>query len=412
MSGRATRFVSMLALCCSVVAPAHAETPSDLERAKAAFRAGANAYAAADYPAAIQALELAYELTPLPAIAFSLAQAERKQYALSRQPEFRQRAIALFRRYLEQDPNGARRADAQLALLELTPESESSPAAGKEAPPKAQARPTRLMIVSEAPGARISLDGGAAAPSPLIREVAPGRHRAKVVAAGFHETERDVTAVSGELIMNEIALRERPTPLYIWAPVGADVYVDGVYVARGGSRIALERSPGLHQLTVAARGRRVVRRDIVLERGKPRTELVTLEATTQRFVSELCFVGGGVALGAGVIVSALAVRAQNHAEDFLARQQRMNVRPAELVAYNASLLERDRYRLIASVGIAGSLGFFITGLFLRELDSPSLVSAPPRDLNSAQKGAPRSARLTFSPFSPSGEPGAALQLNF
>lgn len=412
MMRRATRFARMLWLCFLVAAPARAETPSELERAKAAFRAGANAYAAADYPAAIQALELAYELTPLPAIAFSLAQAERKQYALSREPEHRQRAVLLFRRYLEQEPNGARRADAQLALIELVPDSGQPPAAAKEAATKAQARPTRLMIVSEAPGARISLDGGSAAASPLIREVQPGRHRARVVAPGFYDSERDVTAVSGELIMNEVALRERSTPLYVWAPNDADVYVDGMYVGHGGSRIALERSTGRHQLMVAARGRRVVRRDIVLERGKPRTELVTLEATTQRFMSELCFIGGGVALGGGVVLSALAVRAQNRAEDFLARRSRTNVRAAEVVAYNASLLERDRFRAAASIGIAGSLGFFITGLFLRELDNPGLVSAPPRDLDSAKKDAPRAARLTFSPFSPSGEPGAALQLNF
>ena len=58
----------------------------DLADAKNYFKAGASAYAAGDYLAAIQALDAAYRLTPLPAIAFSLAQAERRQYFASREP--------------------------------------------------------------------------------------------------------------------------------------------------------------------------------------------------------------------------------------------------------------------------------------------------------------------------------------
>src|SRR5262249_29151012 len=160
-------------------------------------------------------------------------------------------AVTLFRRYLEQEPNGPRRADAQLALLELSSQLGSS--AVKEVPAKPQARPTRLMIVSPAPGARISLDGGPAAASPLIREVSPGSHRAKVQATGFYDVERDVTAVSGELILSELSLRERPTTLYVWAPRDAEIYVDGVYVTEGGPRVGIPLATGPHQLTVAAR---------------------------------------------------------------------------------------------------------------------------------------------------------------
>ena len=76
-------FATLALLPCRL---AQGQTP-EIERAKASFRAGANAYAAGDYPAAIQALEAAYELTPLPAIAFSLAQAERKQYGKTRRRE-------------------------------------------------------------------------------------------------------------------------------------------------------------------------------------------------------------------------------------------------------------------------------------------------------------------------------------
>ena len=60
---------------------------SDLDRAKESFKAGATAYAAGDYLAAIQALDAAYQLTPLPAIAFSLAQAHRRQYFVDHERE-------------------------------------------------------------------------------------------------------------------------------------------------------------------------------------------------------------------------------------------------------------------------------------------------------------------------------------
>ena len=59
---------ALSALLVCLAAPVAAQEPSQLERAKASFKAGANAYAAGDYLAAIQALEAAYELTPLPAI--------------------------------------------------------------------------------------------------------------------------------------------------------------------------------------------------------------------------------------------------------------------------------------------------------------------------------------------------------
>jgi tetratricopeptide (TPR) repeat protein len=105
----------LLLLCASAraQAPASTQAPSqpsvqtndDLERAKASFKAGAAAYAAGEYPAAIQALDTAYELTPLPAIAFSLGQAERRQYFVAHERQHLERAVALFRRYVADVPS-------------------------------------------------------------------------------------------------------------------------------------------------------------------------------------------------------------------------------------------------------------------------------------------------------------------
>jgi tetratricopeptide (TPR) repeat protein len=398
-------------LCLLLASPSAAQQPEDLERAKASFKAGANAYAAGDYLAAIQALETAYEISPLPAIAFSLAQAERKQYFVKQERQHLERALTLFRRYLQQEPRGPRREDALSAIALLEPLLGAKPAVS-EAPAKVQVRPTRLMIVSEAPGARIALDGGAPTASPLIREVTPGKHRARIMAQGFYDVQRDVTAVQGELILTEVELIERPSMLYVWAPAGADVYVDGVYVARGGARLRLPLSTGRHQLAVGQKGKRLVRRNIEVERGKSNTAVVRLEPTLQRNLSELLFIGGGAALGAGVALSAFAVRSENRAEDFVRRLGKEEVGTAELISYEASVVERNRYRTAATVSIAGSLGLFITGLFLHELDQPNFASPQRPERLPSSDGQLGSKVVRFAPVASAADVGASLQVNF
>lgn len=410
----ARRFLSgallAVALACRGL-PAAAQDQSDLERAKASFKAGANAYAAGDYLAAIQGLEAAYAITPLPAIAFSLAQAERKQYAVAHERGHLERALKLYRLYLEQEPDGARRNDARLAIAELAPQlSSAAPARGAAEPP---ARPTRLMIVSDTPGARIALDGSAPSASPLIREVAPGKHRAHVEAPGYYGAERDVTALSGELILSEMRLSERPATLFVWAPPGASIYVDGAYTGQGGELASIVLAVGEHQLTVAQKGRRVVRRDVQLKHGQSHTEYVTLEPTTQRRLSEYLFIASGAGLGASMVLSAFAVRAENGAENFLGQlKHREIVRTPELVAYHARIVERTRYRTAAAIGAASSVGFLITGLFLHELDSPSLAVGPGRAASDEGGSAALERRFDFSPVTATGDLGASFQLRF
>ena len=405
---------SVLVLSALVALTSHgfAQSASDLERAKASFKAGANAYAVGDYLAAIQALEDAYEISPLPAIAFSLAQAERKQYFVDEQRAHLQRALELFRRYLSEDTRGARREDARLAITQLEPLLDAKPRK-PELTAKAQARPTRLMIVSDAPGARITLDDGAAAASPLIREVTPGKHHARVQASGYVDAERDVTALSGELLLTEVRLAERPGTLFVSAPAGAEVYVDGVFVGQGGQMVTVSLAPGPHQMHVAQQGRRLARRAIRLERGKAHTEIVTLEPTTQRTLSEVLFIGGGAAIGASLVLSALAVRSENRAEDFLQERSHKNVDSGELVAYRASLVERNRYRTAAGVGVASAFGMFITGLFLHELDQPrSPATRRPDEPRPAAAKAPTTPRVAFVSAAPASDVGASLQVNF
>ena len=395
----------------TLVGPAFAQTPSEIERAKQSFRAGAAAYAAGEYLTAIQALDAAYTLTPLPAIGFSLAQAERRQYFVSHEPAHLSRAILLFREYVNNVPQGGRRADALDALSQLEPlslarERESSPA-----PVEADAvRRTRVMILSETPGARLSLDGGPAAGSPLIREVSPGQHRVTAEAKGFFPSEHQVTALDGELVVLPVRLLEQPSRLSLSTRESAEVYIDGTFASQGGARLSLELPSGTHRVVVAEKGYRVAERTLELDPGETRALPMQLERTRQRKAALTLFITGGAALGATVLLSALAIRAENDAETYLGRRSQGNLSPAELDDYHDAVELRDRFRLATYVTLASAGGLFVTGLFLHELDrpDPKVVFKKPTP---GEREAP-SARLRVAPIVGSHALGALVRQRF
>jgi len=361
----------VLALVSCPLALLAADAPSDLERAKESFKAGATAYAAGDYLAAIQALDAAYQLTPLPAIAFSLAQAHRRQYFVDHEREHLERSVALFRQYVELAPNGSRRADALDALSQLEPLAAAQSKAASSGASSAEAvRRTRVLVTADAPGAELVLDGAPAVPSPLIREVEPGKHRVRVSAPGFYPSERELTAVPGELTLTPVPLRERPSTLGIWTSPDADIYIDGAYASPGGDAVMVHLPSGKHRVAVGQKGHVVALREVTLQRGKTQNIRVTLEQTPQRIASQVLFAAGGASLGTGLVLSAFVIREEGSAEQFLGQHARRNVSAAALTGYNTSINERDRFRLAMGVSLAASAGFFITGLFLHELDQP------------------------------------------
>jgi PEGA domain-containing protein len=348
-------------------APAAGASADDVERAKESFRIGAGAYAAGEYLAAIAALDSAYAMAPLPAIAFSLAQAERRQYFVDRRPEHLVRSLSLFRRYLEQVPSGGRRADAIDALAQLEPLAARPPSL----PPASDTRSTstRLLVIAEAAGARVWIDD-VELTGAMIREVAPGKHRVAVRAPGYHDAEREVVAVLGELIPVSMVLAERPGTLEVSAPTAAEIYVDGAFASLGGSRVPLQVSSGGHRVSVSLNGHRMASRKVDVPRGGRAQVSFELEPTAQRITSNVLLIGGGMALGTGTFLGLLAVQSEDAAQDFIAKRERENVSVAELVRYRADVARRDRYRLMAGASFAASLGMLVTGLFLHELDEP------------------------------------------
>ena len=393
-----------------------AQPAADVDRAKESFKAGATAYAAGEYPAAIQAFDTAYALTPLPPIAFSLAQAHRRQYFASHDRVHLGKAITLFRQYVEEVQTGGRRADALDALSQLEPLAAVGAGAAAAAEPAA-ARPARLLVTTETPGAQLSLDGSPPVPSPLIREVAVGSHRVAATAPGFFPIERAVTAVAGELVPISLSLRERPSNVEVSAPADADIYLDGAFASRGGDRVALALPSGSHQLVVAGTGHRPSAQTIHLRPGEDQRVQVTLEPTRTRKVSTVLLIGSGVAAVAAAMAAGLALDAQVDAEDFLNQRARGNVTAAELAAYDEALTDRNRYRMAAGIAFGTAIALAGTGVLLRQLDRPD-----PKELlragRSAESGASPPAppadlsRLQVTPLVSPHAFGASLSRTF
>ncbi|HVR21652.1 MAG TPA: PEGA domain-containing protein [Polyangiaceae bacterium] len=365
----------------------------EVSEAKAFFKAGAAAYAAGDYLAAIQALDAAYRATPLPAIAFSLAQAERRQYFVSHEPQHLTRAIELYRVYLDKVPSGGRRADAADALAQLEPlavglsTQPAADAAATSTPPVVAK--TRLMVTSEAPGATVSLDGAPPVPSPLIAEVTAGTHTVSVGATGYSTSERRVVAVAGELVPLEVELKERLAVVLVEPSIEVDLYVDGAYMGRVTRGARVELPGGSHQFAFAKKGRRLESMMLTLERGSTRRLPVELHWTAQRMTAVSLFIVSGVTFVGGLLTAAGAAGAEYEAEQILNQREEESLSPSELQEYEDAIELRNRLRVGAAASLAISAGSLVTGIILHELDDPNVRDIFPRSRVDSPKPAVR-----------------------
>jgi hypothetical protein len=344
--------------------PAHEREPAD---ARLYFNAGARAYAAGKYSAAVRAFEEAYRIEPRPGLVFSIAQAYRRQYFLDKAKESLSLAIRNYRKYLELDPEGARRGDTAEALSELEPlASELTPAEAAAAP--AQKPATQLMISSPVDDVTISLDGKAAGTLPYIAAVTPGVHHLTLTAAGYLDYERDVRVLDGSVVPLDVGLREKPARLLVIAPGGARISVDGRF--RGVSPSApLELTPGRHLVTVTANGRQAYSRELDVSRDEARKLDAMLPATGQRTAAWVLMGTGVAALltGGGLMVAAVA---QEN------RAKRVEVETtSDIDAYNGLVSSRNELRTAGIVASASGLAVGAIGAFLFAFDEPRIGPA-------------------------------------
>jgi hypothetical protein len=367
---------------------AAAQAPvTEVTDARAYFNAGARAYAAGRYPAAIRAFDEAYRIEPRPGLVFSIAQAYRRQYFIDRASENLLSAIRHYRRYLDLDPDGTRRGDTAAALSELEPLSNQLGLA--DASPALAPKPvTQLMISSPTDDVAISLDGAPAGTLPYIATVSPGPHHVTLTARGYLDYQRDVRVLDGSVVPLDVALEEKPTRVHVEARAGSRIAVDGRF--RGVTPAQpLELAPGRHVVTVSANGHEPFSREIDVQRDEARTFRATLSTTTQRATSLALLGTGGVAFLAGAGLMTAALLRERHAEHLSITTE------DDVRAYDDALATRNQLRTAGVVTSASGVAVAALGLFLFAFDEPRAASEAPLDAGPRERPRPRAPSPTL-----------------
>jgi len=362
---------------------AHADDKAEAERY---FRAGAKAYAAQNFAAAVADFEEAYKSLPLPEIAFSAAQSYRRLYRIDPQPRHVARAVELYKVYLEKVKTGGRVGDAADNLAEMERELDKLKARGTKIVDK-EVEHTRLGVTvnigDRAPdvgalreiadaigdtalaGVRVTIDKKPVEPNALI-DVTPGDHVIAVTADGYFPVEKKQRAIASATALVEVQLQPRPAKVTVQTEDDAAIAVDG----RRGQR-ALELPAGKHLLTVTHRGREPFAKELVVTRGQELTVKAPLEQTGRRRAVPW-LVGGASALAAGAAATTvLAFVHDSRASDAQADIDNGNQLPATGDTYDREVASRDRYRTATYVLAGGALVTGAVGAMLYYFDRPS-----------------------------------------
>jgi len=367
-----TVLVAAAALATAAV-PALADPKTEAE---ALFRAGEKAFDAGQYQAAADAFDLAYKKLPLPAIAFSEAQAYRLQYFISKQPAHLRRAVELYHRYIDAQKHGGRVSDAASNLAQLEPLLQQMQAAGTNTSAPAQVRTTRLMIMADVDGATGQIDGKAG-PMPLVAEVSAGEHTVEVTADGYYPVTMKARAVDGEMVPVDVQLKAKPALLDVRAPKGSQVTIDGRPLGTAPLRAA-EVPAGHHLVTVTHRGRVPIARELDLARGKASVLDADLRTTGQRKAARWVLIGSGaLAVGAGV-AAGLAASSDSKAADLKAQLDMGGLAPDALDRYDQLRAQRDDRVRVAWILGGGAVAVAATGALMYLFDdrSPEAAAGP------------------------------------
>jgi len=382
--------------------------PATRAEAERFFRAGERAYNAGQYVMAAQAFEEAYRLLPLPAIAFSTAQAYRLQYFIDKKPARLKRAIELYRSYVEQVDSGGRRDDASTSLAELEPimaRIESS--SGAVQAERVESRATQLMVSTQVDGAQASIDGDRLAGAPVIKDVKPGEHRVSASADGYFPVEQKAVAVEGRLVVIEIELKPKPALVKLRTESGAVVTVDGRPVGTAPFGRPLEVAQGRHFVTVVKRGRHAWSREIEVARGQELELHASLDTTGQRKASYWVMGASLVSFAAAGTFGLFAAGDDGDATAFLDLQKERPLTVDELAEYRDAVQRRDdnMTRTYLMLGVGGALA--TTGVLLYLIDTPRAESQP-----MASSAAGESGAVTFTPFVGSDVAGVGIRGSF
>jgi hypothetical protein len=364
----------LAALGCALAATA-ARADDPQEEARRLFMAGRQAYQAGRLSVAASSFEMAMRLAPRPALYFNLAQVHRKQYAVDADPRLLERAMDEYRTYVRDAGEDAPNRDAATqALVEL---QAIAARVAASAPAPARAEPTvertQLMVVTEAEGAEVRLDGKPLVAAPLLADVAPGMHLAVVQAPGYAPTELHVVSVAGRLVTAEARLVPLPGRLTVRTQRGARVWVDERAVGRA-PLAPLALPPGTHTVSVGARGRQLFRERLTLERGGARTVRAELAPTTQRRVAHFLLGLSIASLLATAAAGGVFAYEDHAAGEIDERRVSGQITPAELSQYVDDRARRDAWATgtYIAAGISGALLIATGAVYL--FDQPSVAA--------------------------------------
>jgi hypothetical protein len=269
----------------AAVGPARAAEPTaapdpNLQAAKAEFEEAQNLYLRELWDDAAAKFLSAYERKPFSSFLFNAAVAFEKARKL-------ERAVDLFQRYLDRDPQAADSADVKgridslRAILAPVDKTEKAPAPVAVLP---TLETKGLVIIDSKPaGATVYLDDktkGTFATTPWQGSLPPKPVKVIIEAKGFKSEEREITPRNDKVIEVFIALSEQH--FLGWIEVvanvpGADVYIDRQDIgAIGKTPYTGHLKPGKHMLWLARAGYQTAEKEIVVEPGTAATHTVNL----------------------------------------------------------------------------------------------------------------------------------------
>jgi len=370
----------------SVASASFAATPEEVADARRYFEAGKRAFAETKYDAAIAAFRQAQRVSPHPAILFTLAQAHRLRYFVTRQPDDLAEARRLYTKYLGEAKRGRRRDHAVEHLSTIEPLILRLEAAGKLTGGAAvKGPPTQLMVSVSVDGATVRLDDGAPSEAPLIEVVEPGSHAIVVEAAGYFTKETSRVVTEGLIAVVDVELEPIPATVRVTAPEGARVLVGGQLAGEAPLTKALSLPEGTHRIEVLASGQEPYVRELATAKAATIDLDIDLDATTQRHAAWWILGAAGVSAIAGGVTLGLAIDAETDAKAISNRLEAGKPLTAEQIdRYGSRKASRGRLRPVAGGFLIATLVTGVTGALLYAFDEPEAL---PVDVSIGADGA-------------------------
>ena len=346
-----------------------------VEDARRLYLAGRQAYEAGRLDVAAASFEAAYAREPRPALLWNLGQTYRRLFIVNQDVLELRRAVDSYRGYLLGSPTGENRDEATRLLADLTPlilRLDPGSVGNAPAPPAAAPPKTELMIVADAAGATVELDGRAATPAPLLAEVGEGEHRARVSGPGYAPVELKVQAFAGRLVTSEARLSPLPAQLEVRGPRGAQLLIDRQATGRL-PHAPLPLLQGAHVVTVLADGRTPWTSSLTLARDQHVELQARLRPTSQRRAVPWLLGLTGAAAALSIPFGAVWGQAEADADRLATELHNSMLTVAQEARYasDRSRLEQFRTATIVTLSLTVAIGSTTAALFW--LDHPKLA---------------------------------------